>query len=131
MNGSVAAGEGIKFSGAAETLALGDPHNFLAKIESFTRSDTIDLTNVPRSAITGHQFAHGVLTLDETAGSLTLTFASPSGFKSDAFVVTGHGAGTTIKLEPSVSQTSRAHRGMAFALLPSQTTQLPLITLQP
>jgi hypothetical protein len=119
LNGGVASGEKIEFSGTGETLALGDPAGFDAKIEKFKLGDTIDLTSISLSAITATHFAAGVLTLDEGDIKLEFTFDNPSTFGSDSFKLSSAGAGTAITL------------AAAAALLPVThvTTLAPLATL--
>ncbi len=99
LNGPVAAGETLKFTGTAETLALGDPNSFAGKIDNFTLGDTIDLTDIKPAAITGTHVSGGVLTLSESSGALKITFASPASFGTDIFVLTTDGAGTAITLK--------------------------------
>jgi hypothetical protein len=107
LNGPVAAGQTLKFTGTAETLALGDSNSFAGKIDNFTLGDTIDVTDLHPSDITATHFAGGVLTLSESAGSVTITFASPASFGNDVFVLTGTAAGTaiTLKKPPMTIQT--------------------------
>jgi hypothetical protein len=97
LGGAVAATQKIKFTGTGETLALGDAPDFQGKIKKFAIGDTIDLTGVSLSSITGTQFSKGVLTIDAGA-SIALTFTSPSAFGSDVFLLTSDGTGTGITL---------------------------------
>jgi hypothetical protein len=120
VKSTVAATQKLEFTGTGETLAVGDAQHFEAKIEKFKLGDTIDLTGVARGAITGTHFAKGVLTLDEAAGSLTLTFASPDSFGKDVFVLTAEGAGTAITLaKPALLAPATAATGSALPDLAS------------
>jgi hypothetical protein len=98
LNGSVAAGQKIMFSGTGETLALGRPSSFTGAIESFGAGDTIDLTGIAPGMILGTKFSKGVLTLRESAGSIALTFTSPASFGSKSFAIAQDGSGTAITL---------------------------------
>jgi autotransporter passenger strand-loop-strand repeat protein len=98
LDGKVGAGQRIAFSGTADRLVLGDASGFAGSLEKFTLGETIELAGISLSSITGSHFAKGILTLDETAGSLTLTFASPASFGKDIFLLTANAAGTAITL---------------------------------
>jgi hypothetical protein len=98
LNGAVAAGQVIAFSGIGETLALGAAKSFRGTLEHFKLGDTIDLTSIALSAITGLTFANGVLTLTEASGALHLAFASPKSFGNETFSLTAAGPGTDITL---------------------------------
>jgi len=134
LDGTVAAGQTIAFSGTGETLALGDVSAFSAKLDSFATGDTIDLTGVPRSAITGDKFAAGILTLSESKGSLTLTFASPATFANETFTLFKDGAGTGITLASTAAIPAAAPpQGWLTAnlLTPSSDFLKTPFTLQP
>jgi hypothetical protein len=103
LNGGVASGQKIAFSGTNESLALGDPKAFHAKIEKFRLGDTIDLTSIALSAITATYFVDNVLTIDEGAARLKFTFANPSAFGDDTFALTAAGAGTAVTLSPAAA----------------------------
>jgi hypothetical protein len=98
VNGAVAAGEKIAFTGTGETLAIGDAAGFEGVVETFKAGDTIELSGVAFGGITGSHFAGGVLTIDESGGSVALTFASPDSFGKDVFLLSADGAGTAITL---------------------------------
>jgi len=95
----------IAFSGA-ETLALGQPREFLATIQNFAAGDTIDLTGVARENITGETFLNDILTLTATTGALTLTFSSAPAH--DTFSLIADGAGTGIILAKPTALTFAA-----------------------
>ena len=104
VESTVAATQKLEFSGTGEELVIGDAKDFHAAIEKFTLGETIDLAAIPHASITGTHFAAGVLTLSEAAGAITITFASPSTFGSDVFVLSADGAGTAITLaKPAMS----------------------------
>jgi hypothetical protein len=67
-------------------------------IENFAAGDTIDLAGIALAKITGENFAAGILTLTETAGSFTLTFANPSSLATETFALFADGRGTGITL---------------------------------
>jgi hypothetical protein len=159
VESTVAASQKLEFTGTGETLLLGDPQDFHAKIESFALGDTISLIDIPKTSITSTHFAAGILTLSEKTGAITITFATPATFGSDIFVLTTAGANTAITLKkPSMSIQSPttppditsfpalttpasplaapalvppANQGIAYHLLPPTPTTLPPITLQP
>jgi hypothetical protein len=127
LNGAVAPGETIKFTGTAEALDLGEPQRFAGVVDKFALGDTIDLTGIPAVDIISTHFAGGVLTLSEAPGSLTVTFASPGSFGADVFVLTGVGNGTDITLEKPgmtiLSPTVQPQSGNDFELpVPIGTT---------
>ncbi len=76
FTGAVAAGQTVSITGAGGTLVLQDVTQFQGIIAGFQPGDIIDLTNIAPGAITGDRFADGVLTLDDAAGNIELTFAS-------------------------------------------------------
>jgi len=123
LNGSVAAGQDISFTGTGEELALGDPKAFQGKIEKFKLDDTIDLTSIKLSAILGTSFAKGVLTLTEASGKLTFTFANPASFGGDEFALFADGRGTGITLAPAAGALTRD-------VVMSGTSLTALVTLQ-
>jgi hypothetical protein len=98
LNGAVAAGQVIAFSGTGETLALGAAKSFRSTLEHFKLGDTIDLTSIALSAITGLTFSNGVLTLTEASGALHFAFASPKSFGNETFSLAAAGPGTDITL---------------------------------
>ena len=98
LDGSVASGQEISFTGTHEILDLGDPAKFGGQIENFKLHDTIDLTGVKLSAITATQFVGSVLTLDEGSTKLLFTFANPGAFGNDTFALTAAGHGTDMTL---------------------------------
>ncbi len=103
LDGPVAATQKIIFSGTNETLNLGAPSAFAGTIESFALGDTIDLTDIARSAITKSHFAGGVLTLTEASGKIKMTFASPASFGTEKLTLFKDGAGTGIKLNAAAA----------------------------
>ena len=119
LNGSVASGQKIAFSGTNETLALGDPKAFHAKIEKFKLGDTIDLTSIALSAITATYFVENVLTIDEGAAKLKFTFANPSAFGDDTFALTAAGAGTAVTLSPAAAALFPVTQITTLATLPT------------
>ena len=98
LDGGVAKGQTIAFTGTGETLALGDPTLFGGTVAAFKAGDTIDLTAIKFSAIKGTHFAKGELTIDSTAGDFHLKFASPASFGKDTFKLFADGKGTGITL---------------------------------
>jgi hypothetical protein len=130
--GSLAATELVSFTGAADTLSLDSPSLFAATIEKFSTADTIDLTGISLSSITATQFAGGVLTLTETSGSLTLTFANPGSFGTDTFSLFADGANTGITL--SAPTTLAANQNTPGWLnnnfVPTPSSAISLVTLQ-
>jgi hypothetical protein len=94
IGASAARAQRIAFTGTNETLALDAPAKFNATIKNFAPGDTIVLPGVPVAAITGENFAHGILTLSETTGAITLTFANPAGFKGETFSLFADATGT-------------------------------------
>ena len=132
LDGPVAATQTIAFTGTGETLALGTPGSFAAAIEHFAAGDTIDLTGISLSSITATQFAGGVLTLTETSGSLTLTFANPGSFGTDTFSLFADGANTGITL--SAPTTLAANQNTPGWLnnnfVPTPSSAISLVTLQ-
>jgi hypothetical protein len=97
LNGAVAKGETIAFTGTGQTLAVGDGAAFVGKIGGFAPGDTIELTGFADSGVTTH-FAKGILTLENGGGEITLTFTSPASFGKDVFLLTQEGGGTAITL---------------------------------
>jgi len=98
LNGAVGAGQVIGFSGTGETLSVGAGKSFHGTVEKFKLGDTIDLTSVALSAITGMSFANGVLTLAEAGGAVHIAFANPKGFGKETFGLVAAGAGTDVTL---------------------------------
>jgi hypothetical protein len=98
LDGAVGAGQTVKFNKSAGDLALGLPTDFAATIQNFSDLDTIDLTGITLSDVQGLAFSAGVLTLDETAGRLTFTFANPSHFAHETFAAFALGSGTGLTL---------------------------------
>jgi hypothetical protein len=104
LEGSIAAGQTIAFTGTAETLGLANPQDFHAKIEHFSIGDTIELEGVPKTSIATTHFAGGVLTLTGDGHTVDITFASPASFGTDIFVLTAEGANTALTLKkPAMS----------------------------
>jgi hypothetical protein len=104
LEGSIAAGQTIAFTGTAETLGLANPQDFHAKIEHFSIGDTIQLEGVPKTSIATTHFAGGVLTLTGDGHTVDITFASPASFGTDVFVLTAEGANTALTLKkPAMS----------------------------
>ena len=98
LDGSVAAGQHIQFSGTSETVDLGSPNSFSGTVNDFAIGDTIDLTSVALGSITSMNFTAGILTLTEATGKIDITFASPNQFGADHFALFTEGAGTGITL---------------------------------
>jgi hypothetical protein len=92
LNGSVAAGQVISFTGSGDVLNLGDPSQFYGTIVGFGAGDTINLTGIGAGSVTGEVFANGVLSLETTQGTDEVTFGSDSG---NIFTVASDGAGGT------------------------------------
>lgn len=97
LNETVSSGQNIHFEGSDDQLSLGDPAQFEGTLTGFAMGDTIDLTHVARSKITGEKFDHGLLTLTDATGSINLTFANPAAFSND-FTLSAAGSGTDIQL---------------------------------
>jgi hypothetical protein len=98
LDGDVARGQKIRFTGPNETLYLSTPAAFSGTIQKFAPADTIDLTGIALSGITASSLSAGVLTLFETTGSLSLTFANPASLATETFALFTDGAGTGITL---------------------------------
>lgn len=110
FSGAVGAGQVVSVTGAGGTLVLQDAAQFQGIIAGFQPGDVIDITNIAPGAITGESFADGVLTLDDAAGNIELSFASegvtgnPFSFATDgaagSYITTGQAlcylAGTRI-----------------------------------
>jgi len=122
IENSIAASQKIAFTGTDETLALTTPQNFAATITNFALTDTIDLTGISLSAITGMHFGNAALTLTESSGILAFYFAAPGEFGKDLFTLTAAGPGTAITLEKPAASS------FPTPLTPSSPP--PLITLQ-
>ncbi len=137
IDSTVASTQKVEFSGTSETLDLGDPENFAAKIEAFSLGDTIELENFAVTGLTTH-FANGVLTLTDDTSSVALTFASPASFGSDIFLLTAADAGSTLTLAKkkaailppaaAATPTTLPDLSPAYAV-PSQTNPAPLTGL--
>jgi hypothetical protein len=98
IGGVVDRGLRIEFTGGDEALSLSNPGAFDGKLQHFTLTDTIDLTGISAAGITGETFAAGILTLQDGAGRIALTFANPRSFTGDSFAIFADGAGTGITL---------------------------------
>jgi len=126
LNGPVAATQNLAFT-TNETLSLGNPTAFAATLDSFTTADTIDLTGITLANITATHFTGGVLTLSESAGTLTFTFATLINPTNETFSLFADGPGTGITLAPLTLPTT-SQTGF-LSQIPTPTTTLNAMTL--
>jgi len=126
FGGAVAAAQKVDFSGTHETLVLADPTAFAATIGGFAPADTIDITGISLSAVTGTAFAKNVLTITEAGEKIHLTFASASSLGSDTFLLTKAGNGFDITVSKPAKMAvlkpaGHAAAAAAAAVLPELT----------
>jgi hypothetical protein len=131
LNGAVAVGQSIAFVGNGSVMQLSDPGSFAGDVTKFGLQNTIDLTGISFSEVTGTNFANGVLTIDAAGNSYTLTFSNPSTFGKDHFALFADGAGTGITLAtPAHTQAIPASPAvMAPGLVTDVTARSPWISL--
>jgi len=109
LDGAVGKDQKVKFltPGTGE-LALGAPAHFAATVQNFGLHETIDLTSLSLSDVKTLSFSAGILTLTETAGTLTFTFSNPTHFAGQTFAAFAEGLGTGITLAPAGHQNSQS-----------------------
>jgi hypothetical protein len=130
--GTIAAGHNVTFMGASDSLYLDSAPAFAGMLENFSTADTIDLTGISLQNITATHFAGGVLTLTETSGSLTLTFANPGSFGTDTFALFAEGPNTGITLAtPATLSIQKTAGWLSNNAIPTPTSSINLVTLQP
>jgi hypothetical protein len=83
----------IEFDPGAAWFVSGDTAGLAGTISGFASSDTIELTGV---TATGSAYSSGVLTIDESGGSATLTL--PGSFVTSDFMVSNVAAGVEVAL---------------------------------
>jgi hypothetical protein len=81
----VGAHQQISFTGTGESLVLGDVSGFSGAIGNFKTGETIELSGVSPTRITGEHFSKDILTLSEAGGPIKITFASSSNFQNEKF----------------------------------------------
>jgi len=106
LDGDVASGQKIRFTGTDGTLALGAPAAFAGAIQKFAPSDTIDLTGIALSGVTGDNFTDGVFTIAYGTGAITLTFVNPASLANETFALFADGGGTGITLTGAAAANS-------------------------
>lgn len=104
FGGYVGPEQTVLFSGQAaapsvELLLLDTPREFLAGIDGFAGSDTIDLAN---TTVTSDDFANGVLTLRD-GHSVVADLHFAGSYTTDDFTITESGGGTLVSLNPSAN----------------------------
>jgi hypothetical protein len=98
LNGGVAARQVIDFTGAHDTLSIGQIGAFDGAVEGFTLGDTIDLTGVALGSVENLSFGGGKLTIAAGAATFQIDFTSPNSFGSASFSAFADGAGIGITL---------------------------------
>ena len=109
FSGAVAAGQTVSITGAGGTLVLQDATQFQGLIAGFQPGDIIDITNIAPGAITGESFTDGVLTLDDSAGNIELTFASEGVTGNPFSFGTDGAAGSYITTEQALCYLAGTH----------------------
>jgi hypothetical protein len=127
LNGAVARGQTIAFTGTGDLIDLGDPAAFAGKIAAFSAGETIDLTGIAFGNVEATSFSAGVLTLASTGGSYTITFAGAGIFGAATLATFADGTGTGITLS------AKARMGFLTppSLPPSTLTIADFFTAQP
>jgi hypothetical protein len=92
LDGSVGAGQEISFTGSGDGLELGQAGAFHGKIEGFSTTDSVILTNLP--SFTSETLANDVLTIVAPSGTIMLDFAGLSEGHHAAKLASAGGATT-------------------------------------
>jgi hypothetical protein len=90
----------IDFTGKGDLLTIGSIDSFDGVINDFAKSETIDLSGISLSSVTGTSFADGVLTIS-AASTYFLTFANPASFSGEVLAYFADGSGLGITLTPA------------------------------
>jgi adhesin HecA-like repeat protein len=102
LGGPVAAGQKVRFTGAAETLTLGDAGSFAGTIAGFTTGETIVLDGISKDDVFGFAFSSGTLTVAAAGETVHLALAGSFGASTFHDFKVGKALGITLTGSPAM-----------------------------